>query len=416
MLKSFYNKKYMSLALHALATLAVLILIAAFLFRFSEIRAATSLAATVIRPIFIALILAYFCNPVMKLGEKYVFRFLDKVTWLPKQTKRVCSLLLSYLVFILFITAILLLTIPELVQNYESLIKNLTDFVLIAVNWIDSVLHLANIDSIAELIIKNSNRILDAAVSFLPSALVGIGQAILSLILSVVLSFFMLLYKEAWTAGLKRTTLAVLPRRLYAEISDTLLFANRTFGRYLLGSVFDSILVGVECFIAMTIFGVPYSALVSVIVGMTNIIPYFGPFIGSIPAFFIILTQDVFKAFLFLALIIVIQQIDGNIINPRIVGKTTSINSMWVIIAITVVGGWLGIVGMVIAIPLFSVFYMLVRRLINSLLQKKGLTTETAAYASSFSVSQFRAAEGAPPKNKRKSPKKKKNTEGGENE
>ena len=390
MLKRFYNKKYMSMALHTLATLMLLILLAAVIFRYRELRAVTATAVAAMSPILWALVISYFCNPLMSLGERYVFGWLDRFARFPKRGKRILSLILSYLVILLALAGMLLLSIPEIVNNYESLVSNLTKFVLTAIDWVDGVLHLANIDSIEQLVLKNSDRILAAMTAALSSLVTSLLDFIVVLILSVGLSFFMLLYKEAWTAGLKRIALSLLPRRLYAEVSDTLVFANRTFGRYLLGSVFDSILVGLETFLVLLICGVPYAALVSVIVGVTNLIPYFGPFIGAIPSFFIILTQDVFKAFLFLLLILIIQQIDGNLINPRIVGKTTNINSMWVIIAITVIGGWLGILGMVIAIPLFSVIYMLVRRFVNARLEKRGMTTETAEYASAFSVSQYR--------------------------
>lgn len=394
MLKNLYNKKYLSISLYALGTIAVGILLAAFFFRFGEIRAASAEITAVLRPITVALILSYFCNPLMKLGERYVFGWLRRYPRLRGRFRRVLALLLSYFAILLVIAAMLLLTIPEIVNNYESLITNLTNFVLIGVGWVDSILDLANMDSISAMITENAHLLLDMAADLVASGVMAILNIGLTVILAVVLSFFMLLYKEYWTAGLKRAALAVLPRKLYAEIGDTLVFANHTFGRYLLGSVFDSVLVGIETFVALTIFGVPYAALVSVIVGLTNIIPYFGPFIGAIPSFFIILTQDVFKAFLFLLLILIIQQIDGNLINPRIVGKTTSINSMWVILAITVIGGWLGILGMVIAIPLFSVAYMLIRRFVNRRLEQRGLTTATTAYASFFSVSQFRSNEG----------------------
>lgn len=405
MLKNFYNKKYLSIALHALGALVFLILLAALYFRFEVLSLAVSDFFDILRPVLIALVLSYFCNPLMNLGERYVFGWLDRFPRFPKSGKRIFSILLTYLLILMIVAGVLLLTIPEIVNNYESLIKNLTDFVLIGVEWADGILDLANIDSIAELVVSNSDRLLSVAAEFLTEGIVSTLGFVFSFVLAAVLSFFMLLYKESWTSGLKRAVMAVLPRKWYAELHDTLIFANRTFGRYLLGSVFDSVLVGLECFLLLTIFGVPYAALVSVVVGITNIIPYFGPFIGSIPSFFIILTEDVFKAFLFLLLILVIQQIDGNIINPRIVGKTTNINSMWVILAITVIGGWLGILGMVIAIPLFSVIYMLVRRLVNGRLDRLGLTTETDAYATSFSVSQYRRLQKAAQAEERKSAK-----------
>lgn len=384
MLKRLYNKKYMSIALHSLLGLCVLILLAALVFRFPDIKAAVDSFLSTLRPLIFALVLSYFCNPLMNLSERYVFGWLDRFPRFPKK-KRILSLLLSYLLILAVIASLVLITVPEVINNYESLINNLTEFVLIGVEWVDSILNLANIDSISKLIVDNSHRILEAAALFLTGAIVSLSGFTMTVILAGTLSFFMLLYREVWTAGLRRIALALMPRKLYAEINDTLIFANRTFGRYLLGSVFDSVLVGCETFLLMAIFGVPYAGLVSVVVGTTNIIPYFGPFIGAIPSFFIILTEDAFKAILFLVLVFVVQQIDGNIINPRIVGKTTSINSMWVILAITVIGGWLGIIGMVIAIPLFSVIYMLVSRFATNRLKKRGLPTDHEAYAGVFS-------------------------------
>lgn len=395
MWKKLYDKKYMTIAAYALAVIAALILLLAFVLRFDDIRSTVNGLLAPLRPIIWALVLSYFCNPMMKIGERYVFGWLDRYPRIPRKTKRVLSLILSYLLILSVIAGVLFLTVPEIVNNYVHLIENLTNFVLIAVEKIDSLLDIANIDNIESLILQNSHKILSSAASLAAGLVLKLSSITFTLILAWVLSFFMLLYKEAWTAGLRRTATAILPKKLYAEVTDTLSFANRTFGRYLLGSVFDSVLVGCETFLALWIFDVPYRSVVSVLVGITNIIPYFGPFIGSIPAFFIILTQDTFKAFLFVVLVLVIQQIDGNLINPRIIGKTTSINSMWVIIAITAIGGWLGIVGMLIAIPLFSVIYMLISRFVNTRLKKRGLPTDRAYYEASFSVSHYRKSETA---------------------
>ena len=405
MWKKLYDKKYMTIAAYALAVIASLILLTAFVLRFSDIRDAVNATMRPLRPIFFALILSYFCNPMMKIGERYVFGWLDRYKHVPRRMKRVLSLILSYLLILSVIAGILFLTVPEIVNNYVDLIENLTDFLLLAVDKIDGILGIANEATIEDMIIENSHTILSSAASIAASFMLKLSSVTFVLILSWVLSFFMLLYKESWAAGLRRTVTALSPKKLYAEVIDTLNFANRTFGRYLLGSVFDSVLVGCETFVALWIFDVPYRAVVSVLVGLTNIIPYFGPFIGSIPAFFIILTQDTFKAFLFVVLVLVIQQIDGNLINPRIIGKTTSINSMWVIIAITLIGGWLGIFGMLIAIPLFSVIYMLVSRYVNTRLARKGLPTDREYYESSFSVSHYRKNEPIPQSRDKKSRK-----------
>ncbi len=387
MLKKLYNKRYFTISLYALFVIAVCSALAAILSDFPAIQAALSGVFAVLRPILYALVLSYFCNPLMRLAEKYVFRFLDKRRC-PKKLKRVLSLVLSYLVILLVIAGMLALAVPEIVNNYESLIRNLTDFILKAIEKADAILISMNIGSLSTIIRENSDKLLQAVAQAIAAGGVSLILALFTVSLTVILSFVMLLYKETWTANFKRFCVACLPSRLYYNLDDILRYSNRTFGRYLLGSVFDSLLVGIETFTLLMIFGVPYPALVSILVGCTNIIPYFGPFIGAIPSAIIIMTQDVGKAILFCFLILVVQQIDGNLINPRIVGKTVSMDSMWVIIAITVFGGWFGVVGLIIAIPLFAVLYMLLKRWTDKRLRKRRLPLDRDHYVSLYSVSQ----------------------------
>ncbi len=398
MWKKFYNEKYMNAAFYACAVAAATVAVIALGIYFPVIRAVYEGFFRVFRPVVLAMILSYFCNPLMRLAEKYVFGFFDKIPRAPKLLKRVLSLILTYLVLFLIVAGMLLLTIPEIVGNYESLITNITDFILMIVEKADEMLGFLNIESVSDLISSNADELLDSVPGLIATFSLQLLSSAYIVVLTLILSFFMLLYKEVWTAGVKRFAVSFFPQKAYYEVHETLQFANRTFGRYLLGSVFDSLLVGLETFLALSIFGFPYRSLVSVLIGTTNIIPYFGPFIGAVPSFIIILTKDAVKAFWFLVIILVIQQIDGNLINPRIVGETVGISSMWVIIAITVIGGWLGVAGMFIAIPLFTVIYMLVRRLVHDRLKKKGLPTNGKFYESSFSVSRFRSQkENSPP-------------------
>ena len=176
---------------------------------------------------------------------------------------------------------------------------------------------------------------------------------------------------------------------------------DRTFGRFFIGKIFDSLIIGVLSFVVFWIFRMPYYPLLSVIVCITNVIPYFGPIIGAIPCVILVMTDSIAKATLLAVLILIIQQLDGNVIGPKILGNATGLSSLWVVVSITVIGSFFGFVGMLIAVPLFSVLYTLVKEKTELVLKKRGLPTETAAYAGQNPIelleeSAMRRAENAP--------------------
>ncbi len=389
MLKKLYHEKYFSIAAYACAVTAALIALLAVWFYSDRLGAALSDFASVMQPVFFAMVIAYFCNPVMKKIEKYVFGFLDRFPRFPRLLRRIFSLILTYLLVLSILAGMLMLAIPEIVQNYESLIRNITAFILKAVEKANELLQSMNMEDLSTLISGKSDELLRIVGDFIAATGLKVVKASFWVTLTVVLSFFMLLYKEHWTSGTKRFLSAVLPKKWYYEAQETLRFAGNTFGRYLLGTVFDSILVGLEVFLVISILGYPYRAVISILIGITNMIPYFGPFLGAIPSVIILLTHDAGMALWFVVIILAIQQIDGNLIMPRIVGETVGISSMWVIIAVTVIGGWLGVLGMFIAIPLFSVVYMLLSRIVNGRLRKRGLPVDADIYSSSFSISKY---------------------------
>ena len=153
-----------------------------------------------------------------------------------------------------------------------------------------------------------------------------------------------------------------------------------TFGKFLVGKLLDSCIIGVLTFFILTVCKMPYTILISVIVGITNIIPFFGPFIGAIPSFIIILFVSPVKALWFLLIILIVQQIDGNIIGPKILGDSIGISAFWILFAILVAGKFLGIVGMIVGVPLFAVIYSLLKEVVEGRLKKKGLKTDTKDY------------------------------------
>ena len=200
------------------------------------------------------------------------------------------------------------------------------------------------------------------------------------MILGIIVSVYLLIDKEKLCALSKKITYGLFPESYADEIIKLVDRSNYTFGRFLVGKIIDSLIIGVLTFIILTIFKMPYTILVSVIVGITNIIPFFGPFIGAIPSFIIILFVSPVQALWFLLIILFIQQLDGNVIGPKILGDSIGISAFWILFSILVAGKLLGIVGMIIGVPLFAIFYSIVKEFIESKLRKKGLKTETKEY------------------------------------
>ncbi|WP_368253498.1 AI-2E family transporter [Clostridium paraputrificum] len=198
--------------------------------------------------------------------------------------------------------------------------------------------------------------------------------------LGIIISIYILIDKEKFCALAKKISYAILPQRAADKTIEITHRSSDTFGKFLSGKILDSLIIGILTFVVLTIFKMPYTLLVSVIVGITNIIPFFGPFIGAIPSVIIILFVSPVKALWFLLIILVIQQIDGNIIGPKILGDSIGISAFWILFSILVAGKFLGLVGMVIGVPLFAVIYSIIKEVVESQLDKKGMKTKTEDY------------------------------------
>ena len=201
-----------------------------------------------------------------------------------------------------------------------------------------------------------------------------------NVVLGIIISIYILIDKEKFCALAKKISYAILPQRAADKTIEITHRSSDTFGKFLSGKILDSLIIGILTFVVLTIFKMPYTLLVSVIVGITNIIPFFGPFIGAIPSVIIILFVSPVKALWFLLIILVIQQIDGNIIGPKILGDSIGISAFWILFSILVAGKFLGLVGMVIGVPLFAVIYSIIKEVVESQLDKKGMKTKTEDY------------------------------------
>ena len=398
MFKIQWNKKYTTVALYACGLLAIAIVALALLLNIRSIANVFVSFFDVLRPIFYGLIIAYLCNPILKFWERTIFRRKKPRKMTPQILRYICTTLTFAVVGLIF-SLFLLLVVPEIANNWDDLKSSFFDNVNSVLQSFSNIVSrfgitfsFTSITVALEKILSEEaflRSMIDKVTAWSGAFLLGL----LRIILGFILAFFFLLWKERLIASTKKFFAAFLPKRLLINLVDTVAFANRTFGRYFIGVIFDSLSLGVIIFFTLMICGTPYYPLVSVIVCLTNIIPYLGPFIGAVPSFIIIFLESPIHALWFVVIILVAQQIDGNIIAPRIIGNAVGLPGIWVIVAVTTMGGFFGPIGMLIGVPLFTVIIELSRRHINKRLKARGLPTGENFYDLSFTDTYRFAAE-----------------------
>ncbi len=360
----------------------------------------------ILAPVIIGGVIAYLCNPFLKFYEHTVFRRMGK-----SNARRALSLLLTFLTVLAILAAIVALIVPELINSLTALVENADqylDSILAGVQGIIDKLPFLDIDvsdkealidfieesfgsmeeAVNELLTKLRDLVLtkeslDAVMNFLKQFV----NAVKNIFLGIFIAFYILSSKEKRIAQIRKFRAAFLTDKQDQKIKELTALVDKTFGGFIKGLLLDALAVGGVTFILLTLFGVSeYNLLISVICAVTNIIPVFGPFIGAIPSGLIVLITNPSKFIVFVILILVIQQIDGNILVPRIQGSNTGISSLAVLIAITVMGSLFGLMGMIIGVPVFAVIIEMIKRAIEARLQKKNAPTDTTEYYPSDAV------------------------------
>ena len=359
----------------------------------------------VISPLIIGCGIAYICNPFLKFYEYVVFRKLGR-----NGLRRMLSLLLTFLTLIGIIAVVLALIIPELIESITNLVVNYEFYLNQLLGFVQSVIDKTNLDMDISSIEKVEDTIIqmfgtmEAATSKLITVLQNVSQKVglldnlltfvsnlfstfLDIVLGIFIAFYILTSKEKRKAQIKKFCAAYLNEKQNAKCLEVYTLVNRTFGAFIKGVLLDALAVGVVTFLLLSLCRVSeYNMLIAVICAVTNIIPVFGPFIGAIPSALIVLISNPEKLLLFLILVVIIQQIDGNILCPIIQGNNTGISSLAVLVSITVMGGFFGLAGMIIGVPVFAVIIELVKRSIEARLTKQGKTTDTTDYYPSNAV------------------------------
>ncbi len=386
---------------HVIAMALVGIFVVLTLSNFRAILSPLQLLGSVLSPIVTGLVLAYILNFFLRFFEYKLFKKIKRRT-----VTRALAMLFSYLLLLLIIVGIFYLVIPSVVESVSDLLANRTAYVTDLFDSIGGFIDGLGIDGLNSQTIRlyefrdnllvtlgNTGDWINQLSTFLAqfegtenwiSQLVSMmGSAITvlkNLVVGIFISIYVLLSKERLNAGCRRVFRALLSENAERRLLHYCSTAHHKFGGYMVGKLTDSMLVMFVCMLLFAIFDIPYAVLIAVVIGVTDIIPFFGPFLGAIPSAFIILIADPPKAIVFVLLILVVQQIDGNIIAPAILGDKTGLSSLGVIVAVTVMGDVLGIVGMVIGVPLFALIITLLDDFIKSRLKKKGADTDLNTY------------------------------------
>ncbi len=354
----------------------------------------------IFRPALIGLAIAYLCNPFFRFFERKLF---SKIR--PFSLRRAISLIFTYLVLFLIVGILLLLIVPQLLDSILSFASNAEAYVDRTVGEVNNLIASLNntltdgeggippIDPtwlkatvanfFADLQFKTEwwQDILNAeTILTLFSLVENLFTIVTDIILGLFISLYLLQTKEKRYAQIMRLRRAVFSEKVNAVLTKICSTADRSFGGFIRGKLLDSAMVGVLVYLAISLLGVPYAILIAVIVAITDIIPVIGPFIGVFPSAVIILLTDPSKVIPFLLCILIVQQIDGNILAPKILGENTGVSSLCVMIAITTMGALWGLVGMVLGVPLFATVLELTSDYLDKRLQEKGLPNDTESY------------------------------------
>ena len=353
---------------------------------------------TIVSPFIYGFVMAYLLSPIYNATVRGLYKLLGKYFKNKQRLFSFCKLVASVVAVVCLIGAVaglIALIVPQVIESLTGILKSLPQrLTQLSALFNDITSKMDNkrlAMKMSEIYAQAQTNLIELAqTKLLPGMGTLVGQVstqvlltlktMMNVMIGVMACVYMLNSKERFQGQFKKVILATLPKEKAEAVFDFAKFTNRTFGGFINGKIIDSIIIGIICFILMEIFGFPYPILISAIIGITNVIPFFGPFIGAIPAAIIILLVSPIHALYFLVLIFVLQQVDGNIIGPAILGNTTGIASFWVLFSIVIGGGLFGFIGMVLGVPVFAIIYYYFSRSINKRLEAKGLEFRTDSY------------------------------------
>ena len=394
--KKPHIKPYLYGMLAGFGAISLSIIFFFLIYRFDGFGDAISTLTGILMPFIYGAVIAYLLKPVCNTIEAFLRRFIPEKM---KGLINALSVTFTILFGLLLIYALCMMIIPQLITSVTTLYytaqANITKFMY----WANHLEFIEKNEQIMELLnsayaalntnldtwIKNT--LLPSMQNILSGAALGVLNVVVvlkNLIIGIIVAVYMLASRKRFVQQGKMVLYSVVKPRWASLITEEVKYADRMFGGFINGKILDSAIIGLLCYIGCLIFKFPSALLVSVIIGVTNVIPFFGPFIGAIPATLLILIQNPIKALWFVLFVLVLQQVDGNIIGPKILGNTTGLSSFWVLFAILLFGGLWGFAGMIVGVPLFAVIYDVIKKLVIHGLQRNQELTLLNSYHDQF--------------------------------
>ena len=393
-----WDKKYLYWGITAFCVIACAILFFMALNYIGLVGKGLRKLARILSPFIWGLVITYLLSPLVRVLQDRVFRPFFR--WVFRKSKRHQGILLTRACSVLFaeiimlaITGLFFLIIPQLDSSIETFVTNSPTYIDSLTSWATKMLtDFPEIRNYVTQVLGDMNNnvmswlqttVLPTLGNFLSNVGTGVRYvvtAVYNLVVGIIVSIYILGNIETFSANAKRVLYSVLSVEAAKKFLDGLDFVDRTFIGFLNGKLLDSAIIGLICYIVCAILNMPYALLVSVIIGLTNIIPFFGPFIGAVPSVIIILMISPIKALIFIIFIIILQQVDGNLIGPKILGSTVGINGFWVMFSIILGAGLFGFWGMLLGVPVFVVIYTIINNNVDAKLRRSELPVETEEY------------------------------------
>ena len=393
------NDKYRTYICWGVTALTVLLLLVAAVFvviRWSLVAALGAKIAHILAPVIYGAVFAYLLNPVYNRGQAAVMKLTKDIIPDEKGRKRLGGFfgtLASMCLLVAVVVGLISMLIPQLISSIRGVMETLPSSINNLEIWLEKILadnpdleqqvmqhygaaadYLQN--WLTNVVVPNIYRIIGSV----SSGVVLVVRAVFDILIGLIVMVYLLNMKEKLLAQAKMIIYGVFPLKIANKVIEEGRYVHQVFGGFIIGKLLDSLIIGLICFVLLGFANMPYVLLVSVIVGVTNVIPFFGPFIGAIPSAFLILLSDPMKCLYFLIFVLLLQQFDGNILGPKILGDSTGLSSFWVLFSILLFGGLMGFVGMIIGVPTFAVMYRLVTEFTTWRLGKKALSGNLNEY------------------------------------
>lgn len=397
-MKIKFNTKYNTIAFYTVVVFAICIVLVLLAFRLGTFIAAIRRIMTAISPVIWGFIIAYIMSPIVRKTEE----FLEKKVFHKKKHEKIrrsLSIVTASLIGIALIVGLIAMAVPQIIDSISTLFNNMPDYLnslydsIIGflkknpeishqvTEWIEQ--QFENIEDIILGWITDLRPTFEKYIILLKDGLLNFLVGVKDFFLGYIVSVYLLFSKEHFILQFKKLCYALLPKRVYDVLMVKGTHANKIFSDFLVGKALDSFLIGMFCFIILVIFQIPNAMLISFIIGVTNMIPFFGPFIGAIPSTLLVLLTSPGKTILFVIIVLVLQQFDGNILGPKILGNKLNLPTFWIMFSIFFFGNLFGFIGMLAGVPIFAVIYTLTKEFVderirvkNYELLKKGLDSD----------------------------------------